>query len=262
MSTMFASPAPAATSRTRDVVRGLLVRTHLDGAARRCRSNFRRAARGAMRHDPGLVARYLAQSNPPRLHIGCGPHTLPGWLNADCEPVSRDVLHLDATRPFALPSNTFASVYSEHMIEHVPQAGGLVMLAEAFRVLRPGGRIRITTPDLAFLLALCGPERSGLQRDYVAWSAATFLRGASTTDAVAVFNNFVRDWGHRFIYDEPTLRDAMARAGFTGIARRPLHDSEDPALCHLENTDRMPPGFLQLESFTLEGIKPVDAQPR
>jgi predicted SAM-dependent methyltransferase len=257
MSTLRVSPAPA--SRARDAVRHLLARAHLDGAARRCRSTWRRAARTATRHDPTLVARYLAGHPSPRLHLGCGPHLLPGWLNSDFEPVSPAVLRLDATCRFPLPSDTFDCVYSEHMIEHVPRAGGFTMLVEACRVLRPGGRVRITTPDLAFLVGLCQPELSPQQRAYVAWSARTFVRGAGPGDAVAVVNNFVRDWGHQFIYDDATLRDAMARAGFVDIHRRALHDSPDPALQDLENSDRMPPGFLQLESFTLEGVKPLAA---
>ena len=39
----------------------------------RCRS-FRRS-------DLAIVARYLAQSDAPKLHIGCGGHVLTGWLN-------------------------------------------------------------------------------------------------------------------------------------------------------------------------------------
>jgi predicted SAM-dependent methyltransferase len=248
-------------SRARATVLHLLDWSGLRGAARVCRRTLRQAGRQAVRRDQTLVSTYLAQADSPRLHIGCGPHLLQGWLNSDFEPRSRAVLRLDATRRFPLPSSTFDAVFSEHMIEHVPFAGGAAMLAEAFRVLKPGGRIRITTPDLAFLLALYGPAPTPLQQAYLEWSSRTFVRGAPPGDPVFVINNYVRDWGHQFIYDDRTLRRALADAGFTQLERRLLNDSGDPTLRGLENTDRMPEGFLQLESITLEAVKPM-ATPR
>jgi len=74
-----------------------------------------------------------------------------------------------------------------------------------------------------------------------------------------VINNYVRDWGHQFIYDDRTLRFALEGAGFAQLERRLLNDSSDPTLRGLENTERMPEGFLQLESLTLEAVKPMAA---
>ena len=47
----------------------------------------------------------------------------------------------------------------------------------------------------------------------------------------------------------------MTEAGFKHVIRCELQQSEDEALRNLENEKRMPSGFLQLKSFTLEGIK-------
>ncbi len=35
-----------------------------------------------------------------------------------------------------------------------------------------------------------------------------------------------------------------------------IEQSDDPELCNLEIPSRMKPGFLQLESMTLEAVKP------
>tara|TARA_B110001452_G_C15111749_1_gene387524 strand:- start:295 stop:732 length:438 start_codon:yes stop_codon:yes gene_type:complete len=48
--------------------------------------------------------------------------------------------------PFADASVLF--VYSEHMLEHLPPAAGVSLLRESWRVLAPGGLLRIVTPDL------------------------------------------------------------------------------------------------------------------
>ena len=101
-----------------------------------------------------LVRDYLRQHGPKKLHLGCGQNAIPGWLNTDYYPRRQDILHLDATKPFPLPAESFDYVFSEHMIEHITYHDGLTMLKESRRVLKPGGRIRISTPDLKFLIEL------------------------------------------------------------------------------------------------------------
>jgi methyltransferase family protein len=41
-----------------------------------------------------------------------------------------DILHLDATKPFGLPDNSFDFVFSEHMIEHISYIDAMSMLRE------------------------------------------------------------------------------------------------------------------------------------
>jgi len=68
-------------------------------------------------------------------------------------------------------------------------------------------------------------------------------------------NNFMRDWGHMFIYDEHTLKTAMITAGFTDIVKCELKQSKDDALCNLESLARITTKFLELETIILEGTK-------
>jgi predicted SAM-dependent methyltransferase len=183
---------------------------------------------------------------------------LPGWLNMDALPLLPDVLYLDATRRFSFKDAAFDYIFSEHMIEHVSYHHGLNMLAECRRVLQPSGKIRISTPDLNFLVNLYRCDKSELHKRYIRWSTRTFNHGTVPEDnAVFVINHFVRSWGHRFIYDEETLREAMLNAGFTNIVRCDLQESETPALRNLENEARLPLAFLRLETLTLEGAKPA-----
>jgi predicted SAM-dependent methyltransferase len=207
--------------------------------------------------DRKLAAAYFAEEKQPKLHVGCGQNLRPGWLNTDNFPKAHGAMHLDATRRFPFPDAVFDYAFSEHMIEHVPYAGGLVMLKECRRVLKPGGRIRISTPDFAFLMGLTRPDKSEVQRTYITWSAHKYVPGAPDDNPMFVINNYVRDWGHTFIYDERTLRDALVAAGFRNVVRCALQQSEDPVLRGLEYEDRLPPGFLELETITLEGVRPT-----
>jgi predicted SAM-dependent methyltransferase len=205
--------------------------------------------------DSVILARYLAESDAPKLNIGCGAHVLTGWLNTDYHPELPMVMHLDAKQRFPFSEETFNYIYSEHVIEHMSYSDGVKMLRECFRVLKTSGKIRISTPNLAFLVDLTRPDKTDLQRAYIKWAARTFIPGAPDDNEVFVINNFVRDWGHTFIYDEKTLRGAMASASFSKITRFDQHESRDAALENLENENHLPPNFLRAESFTLEGTK-------
>jgi len=96
--------------------------------------------------DPPKIASYLAATDSPRLQIGAGSNVLAGWLNTDYFPDRADFIHLDATGRFPFDDSSLDLIFSEHVIEHVPLDGGVNMIAESFRVLKPGGRLRISTP--------------------------------------------------------------------------------------------------------------------
>jgi predicted SAM-dependent methyltransferase len=216
-------------------------------------NSARRWLRGV---DRSVTERYLQGHEVRKLHLGCGRNLLDGWLNSDFFPKSPAVLHLDARGRFPFADSQFDYVFSEHMIEHIAYADGAAMLRECFRVLRPGGTLRISTPDLAFLIDLHRGDRSQLQSDYIRWATEKFVKGAPYADYSFVINNFVRRWGHLFIYDEKTLGAAFTAAGFSTVMRCALNDSDDPALRNLENEKRLPKGFLRLETMTLQGGKP------
>ena len=129
------------------------------------------------------------------------------------------------------------------------------MLTECHRVLRPNGTLRIATPDLAFLVDLYRSNKSELQQYYVKWTTDTFIAAAPYYEDTFVINNFVRDWGHQFIYDEKVLRYSLEKVGFRDIRKCDLNNSEDKELINLENENRYPPGFLRLETLILEGTK-------
>jgi predicted SAM-dependent methyltransferase len=205
--------------------------------------------------DRELIDTYLSTSEVTRLHIGCGQNLLDGWLNSDFSPGITGVIHLDAAQPFPFEDGALDFIYSEHMIEHLPYQEGMVMLSECHRVLRPGGVLRLTTPDLLFLIELYSGDNSQLQDDYIKWATDTFISHAPGYADTFVVNNFFRDWGHQFIYDRKTLQEALERAGFTAINECSIGESSHVDLRGLENETRMPPGFLVLESMVFEASR-------
>lgn len=205
--------------------------------------------------DQEIIKNYFNEEKVQKLHIGCGNNILEGWLNSDYYPGSKTIVHLDATKVFPFADKQLNYIFSEHMIEHITYSQGLFMLSECFRILRENGKIRISTPDLAFLIDLYKEEKTEIQKDYIQWATENIIPKVPYFYDTFVINNFVREWGHLFIYDEKTLRLSLEKAGFCNIVRHDLNQSADKILQGLENESRMPIGFLNLETITLEGTK-------
>ena len=61
---------------------------------------------------------------------------------------SINVLHYDLGYGVPFRSNTVPNIYSSHFLEHLTRQDAERLLGECFRVLRPGGGIRIAVPSL------------------------------------------------------------------------------------------------------------------
>ena len=96
--------------------------------------------------DQEIIDDYFRRERVRKLHIGCGGNILKGWLNSDYNSVHSDVIFLDATKPFPFNNDEFDYLFSEHVIEHFDFAKGFAMLLECHRILKPGGKLRISTP--------------------------------------------------------------------------------------------------------------------
>jgi predicted SAM-dependent methyltransferase len=176
------------------------------------------------------VQRYLATAQEPRLQIGAGGVHLPGWLNSDL--ISGDI-HVDLGRRFPFADATFAHVFGEHVIEHLGDGAGERLLRELRRVLRPGGVLRLTTPDLRKLIALYEDRNPVIGRDdYLAFLAE--LTGRPHDRPAQLVNTLMRGWGHRYVYDEDDLTARLRRAGFDPVVRREPGESDHPALRSVE----------------------------
>jgi len=210
-----------------------------------------------------LIAAYLANQGPIRpgpdgmrcIEFGSGGHLLSGWLHTDLNATAH-VLPLDVTRAFPIDDQAFDYVYSEHMIEHITFEQGRAMIRECFRIMKAGAIIRIVTPSIGFLTRLFSQDRSELEDQYIEWATKQFAPNAPAPLPSFVFNNFVRGWGHQFIYDHVTMRCVLTEAGFVDLKECRIGQSNHAKLRNLESVGRMPDGFLELESMIFEGMRP------
>jgi predicted SAM-dependent methyltransferase len=224
----------------------------------------RHRVRQRLRQALGRVGRgrqidaYLRDHDVRKLQLGTGANVREGWLNTDIHDFRRtgEVVFMDARERFPLPDASFDVVYSEHMLEHLPYADGQQCLRECVRVLRPGGRIRVATPSLERLIRLYDPELDDVQRRYIRWSVDEFVPGACAYLPGFVLNNFLRDWGHEFVYDRDTLRHALETSGFVDVEESSVGESRDPRLAELERHLSEAPEFNAYETIVFEARRP------
>jgi predicted SAM-dependent methyltransferase len=205
--------------------------------------------------DQKILQAHRREQSAVRLHLGCGQNHLKGWLNSDMFALDRSILYLNATKEFGLADNSVDFAYCEHMIEHLRYEDARKMVMETYRVLKSGGVFRIVTPELSFLIELYRRPDDSIHQDYITYSSVKNCPYAPEKRAIFVVNNFVRDWGHLFIYDAETLTELLETAGFRNPKRQEINQSDYQDLRELENESRMPPGFLKLESMIIEFVK-------
>jgi predicted SAM-dependent methyltransferase len=205
----------------------------------------------------GKIAAYLEAHQVKKLQIGSGNNVLEGWLNTDMYLFHDSVVYLDTTRRLPFDDDAFDYIMAEHMIEHVEYQAAQFMLRECFRVLKPGGRVRFATPNLAALLALSSPEKTEAQQAYINWIITRLMPEVRECKAIFVINNAFRAWGHCFLYDQETLRHALHTSGFRELRFYKSGESDDPNLRNLESHGREidAEDINQFETIVVEGRK-------
>jgi SAM-dependent methyltransferase len=142
---------------------------------------------------------------------------LEGWQNLDLPNV-------DIRKPLEWPDDSMEGIFLEHVIEHVPPPDAFRFMREAFRVLKPGGVLRLAFPDTVRIYREATP-------DYLQFLLNSGYGDGSVESAVT---SIILNHGHCGIWSEEVMCVVLATAGFDEITVCVPGDSEHAAMRGLE----------------------------
>lgn len=117
------------------------------------------------------------------LNIGCGSTFHPAWTNVDLASASPHVQVHDIRSGLPYSSESFDACYHSHVLEHVTREQAERLISECFRVLAPGGVLRVAVPDLEVI-------------------ARNYLRSLERASAVEPGAEHDYDWTMLELYDQ------------------------------------------------------------
>lgn len=202
------------------------------------------------RRKRAIPARHAAQV---KINLGCGLAIAPGWINIDgslnalianlpgffhkiayrlsgarkyysegeyCSILQGNTfMHHDLAYSIPLYDQSTDYVYSSHFLEHLSRRDADNLLRESYRVLKPGGTVRVAVPDLEYAVKLY----------------ATGKKEEMLSQYFFVDDDDSHYARHKYMYDFQLLKSALEKSGFKDIRRCTFQNGVTPDLAVLDN---------------------------
>jgi predicted SAM-dependent methyltransferase len=195
-----------------------------------------------------------------KLHLGCGLNTPVDWVNLDGSfnawltkypiirkisalvgivsrdkiaiPWSKDILIHDVRKPLPFADNSMEVVYASHLLEHLYCDEAEKLLRECFRVLSPGGVLRLMVPDLQDSILQYLEQKQSDTKE-TKYPADVFIESLSMRPLTTPVGNWIyktynalKDFhSHKWMYDAESLEGRLRRVGFVEVGKKALHES-------------------------------------
>lgn len=142
---------------------------------------------------------------------------------------------------FSIPFNdeVVPFLFSSHFFEHLTYDSARFLIAESYRVLKPGGYIRIVVPALEDEV-----EKMKFALKAYADGDVNPVQNFVTTPYDESSDSFSH---HRYMYNEKSLSEALLAAGFVNVNKKQKGEGALPDLDQLET----------IHGLTMEAQKPI-----
>ena len=220
----------------------------------------------------------LRHADLTKINFGCAGNMLAGWTNTDggdgkywTAPAHPDIIQLDVWKFLAhTPDGVARFISSEQFFEHFDRHEGHRMIREWFRILVPGGILRIQTVDLTKEIQVYLDQCPGVswQKDVLPHRYGHIKRttdpygklieGEVYTRAMLLNNGFHMK-GHKYIYDFEAIEQSLRLAGFSNIKAETFGHSDHEELRGIDRHDGGDTGrhWIPKNVLTAEAEKPT-----
>jgi len=188
------------------------------------------------------------------IHIGCEFKIGKSWKNYDISitaqiekiplikkiikinPISypKGIIYGNITKRTFCKNNEADNIYCSHALEHMTREGMQAALRNIYFMLKPGGCFRLVVPDLETRV------KKYLQNQDCDAFIETIGFGKKKNDRT--FKDFLRKMfgnsGHLWMYDNKSMQNYLAEAGFKNIKKCKIGDSGIDAFSEVEELHR------------------------
>ncbi len=149
------------------------------------------------------------------------------------------VLHYNLFYGIPFRDDCIPNIFSSHFFEHLSYESSVFLLTESYRVLEPGGVIRILVPSLNDQVQKIEEAVSAFHK-----GDRKLIQSFVTEPYTEFMDSFSR---HRYMYTIDTLKKIIEDAGFVEVKERKEGEGLLPDLALLEKR----------KSIIVEAIKPM-----
>ena len=176
-----------------------------------------------------------------KLHLGCGEKFIPGWEHVDAKPFPHIDVVADVADLSMYQGGSADLIYACHVLEHFGRNRYKDVLEEWYRVLAPGGVLRLAVPDFSAVYA-------------------EYAKGRPLQDLLSLLVGGQKDEHdfHYMVFDYDHLVSSLTAIGFHQVSRydwwktehADMDDYSQAYLPHMNNKNG------RLMSLNVEAKKP------
>ena len=144
-----------------------------------------------------------------KLHLGCGDRNIPGFINIDIRKTNAVDISGDISKGLPYKDGSVDLIYSCANIEHFGRHEWVEIIRYWFKLLKPGGTLRLSTADFT---EVC--------KEYTKNQDITKLLGFVVGGQK---NDY--DW-HGMVFDFKLLKNELEKIGFKNIKRYDWRQTE------------------------------------
>jgi len=193
-----------------------------------------------------------------RLHVGCGDILLDRWLNIRFErreeygrTKSQNgtlLLNYNLLTEWPFADESVQYIAGSHFIEHLDLNHGMAFAKECHRVLKKGGVLRLSCPDMEIYAKNYVSRNKNFFDNELIKEWCCFKK-AVTPGEIFIAKAYDSGGSHKWFYDFESLKHVLEAAGFRDIRKVTRLGGKTPDLEKLEPPRR------ELETLYMEAVK-------
>jgi len=192
-----------------------------------------------------------------KIHLSIGGWAIGGWLNAGLLNGAGLIESLDLRKcPYPWTDESASHIFLNRVLEQLSFPTAVRILHECWKLLKPGGILRICTFNLDFLRDVFD-QASDLYSDYIRWITDNHIPLAQGYDPAFVTNHIIQERKYSYMFDATILCSTLEELKFVDLKFFPPGRSDSETMTNLEDELNMPAGMSALESLVIECRKPA-----